>query len=173
MSSSWPTVKLPVRGTTRRSTASGPRVRTSPGARSAMRRPVWRHPGIRSSTTDSHPSRASALRGKNHSFRLVIGSVVLGKAEVDAAVARIEPPRGDRLLLGEEPHALGAVGFGVPEQRVLPAAEREGGDRDRYRHVDADHADLDLVLEAAGRAAIVGEDGGSVSEGARVDQVHP
>ena len=57
-----------------------------------------------------------------------------------------------------------------PNRDVLPAAERERRDRDRDGHVDADHPDLDLVLEAAGRAAVVREDRGPVAERAVVDQ---
>jgi hypothetical protein len=50
----------------------------------------------------------------------------------------------------------------VAEQRRLPAAERVVRHRHRDGHVDADHADLDLVLELAGGAAVVGEDGHAV-----------
>ena len=70
-------------------------------------------------------------------------------------------------------HALGAVGVGVAEQRALPAAEGVVGHRHRDRHVDADHADLDLVLEPAGRAAVVGEDRGAVAVRVGVDQRQP
>jgi len=45
-----------------------------------------------------------------------------------------------------------AVHMQVAEQRLLPAAERIEGHRHGNRHVDADHADLDLVLELACRA---------------------
>ena len=58
----------------------------------------------------------------------------------------------------EEVHPVGAVGVGVAEERVLPPSERVVGDRHRDRDVDADHPDLDLVLEPPGGAAVVGED---------------
>ena len=57
-----------------------------------------------------------------------------------------------------------------PNSEALPAAEAVVGHRNRDRHVDADHADLDLVLEAPGGAAVVGEDGGAVAVGVGVDQ---
>jgi hypothetical protein len=42
--------------------------------------------------------------------------------------------------------------------------------RHRDRHVDADHADLDLVLELPGGAAVVGEDRGAVAVRVVVDE---
>jgi hypothetical protein len=47
------------------------------------------------------------------------------------------------------------------------------GDRHRDRHVDADHPGLDLALEAAGGAAVVGEDRGAVAVGTGVDELDP
>ena len=41
--------------------------------------------------------------------------LVLGEAEVDAAVAGIEPAGGDGLFAGEELEALQAVGLGAAE----------------------------------------------------------
>ena len=88
-----------------------------------------------------------------------------GKPEVDAAVrGGVEPAAGDGLLAGEEVEPVDAVGLGVAEERVLPAAEGVVGDGNGDGHVDADHADLHLVLEAAGGAAVVGEDRGAVAE---------
>ena len=66
--------------------------------------------------------------------------------------------------------AFGAVGVGVTEEGVLPAAEGVVGHGDGDRDVDADHAHLDLVLEAPGRAAVVGEDGGAIAVRIGVDQ---
>ena len=51
----------------------------------------------------------------------------------------------------------------VAEQRRLPAAEGVEGHRHRDRHVDADHAHLDLVCEFARRVAVTREDGGAVA----------
>src|SRR5690606_1291210 len=99
--------------------------------------------------------------------------VVLREAEVDAAVGcGVEPPAGDRLLAGEEVEAVDAVSLGVAEQRCLPTTEGVVGDGNRDRHVDADHADLDLVLEAASRASVVREDGGAIAKLTRVDELH-
>nr|WP_254801958.1 hypothetical protein [Kitasatospora sp. SUK 42] len=60
--------------------------------------------------------------------------------------------------------------MGVAEERGLPAPEGVVGDRHRDRHVDADHADLHLELEAPGRAAVVGEEGGAVAVRVGVDE---
>ena len=58
----------------------------------------------------------------------------------------------------------------VTEQRVLPAAEAVEGYRYRQGHVDADHADLDLVGEAASGLAIAGEEAGAVAVLVIIDQ---
>jgi hypothetical protein len=97
-------------------------------------------------------------------------SAPMREAEVDAAEARIGPARGDDLGARVEAHAVGAVDVQVAEQRRLPAAERVVRHRHRDRHVDADHADLDLVLELAGGAAVVGEQRHAVGVGVAVDQ---
>src|SRR5664279_482843 len=91
--------------------------------------------------------------------------LVLREAQVQSAVAGVEPAGGDDLVAGVEVEALGAVGVGVPEKRGLPAAEGVITDRHRNRHVDADHADLDLILVSAGGPAVVGEDRGAVAIG--------
>ncbi|OLE17655.1 MAG: hypothetical protein AUG88_06270 [Actinobacteria bacterium 13_1_20CM_4_68_12] len=46
----------------------------------------------------------------------------------------------------------------VAEEGVLPAAEGVVRHRHGDRHVDADHADVDLELELAGDTAVAGED---------------
>src|SRR3569833_2384962 len=99
-------------------------------------------------------------------------SAVGGEPQVDAAVSWIEPAGGDDLAPGVEVHALGAVHMGVAEQRRLPAAEGVIGHRHRDRHVHADHADLDLVLEPARGAAVVGEDRGAVPVRVAGDDPH-
>ena len=93
------------------------------------------------------------------------------EAEVDAAVARVEPAGRDGLAAGVEVDAFGAVHVRVAEQRGLPAAERVVRHRHRDRHVHADHADLGLGHEPAGRSPVVGEDGHAVAVGAVVDEV--
>src|SRR5215210_7867097 len=52
-----------------------------------------------------------------------LSSGVLGEAEIEPAVARVQPPTGDHLAAGEEMHALRAVGVRVTEEAVLPPAE--------------------------------------------------
>src|SRR5688572_13045555 len=101
---------------------------------------------LNEATRPSRPTQRTGWRGVR---------LVLREAQVDAAVARVEPAARDRLLAREEVHALGAVCLRVAEDRVLEATEGVVGDRHGNRHVDADHADLDLVLEAAGRPAVV------------------
>ncbi len=76
---------------------------------------------------------------------------------------------GDRLQLGVEADTLGTMHVVVAEQRGLPAAEAVERHRHRDRHVDADHADLDLVRELARRVAVAGEDGGAVAVFVLVD----
>ena len=86
-------------------------------------------------------------------------------------MARVEPALGDRLGPGEEVHALDAVGVGVAEEAVLPPTEGVVGHRRGDRHVDADHPDLDLVLEAPRCPTVVGEDRRAVAVGVVVDQL--
>ena len=71
-----------------------------------------------------------------------------------------QPARGDGLLAGEELHTVHAVGVAVAEQRGFQPPSCRYAIRDRDGRVDADHSDLDLVLEPSGGAAVVGEDGG-------------
>ncbi len=56
--------------------------------------------------------------------------------------------------------------------RLLVPREREHGQRNRYRHVDADLAGLDIALEARGGAAIAREDGDAVAVFVGVDELH-
>src|SRR3954453_18623288 len=72
----------------------------------------------------------------------------------------VGPAGGDEFGAGVEGDAFGAVDVLVAEQGVFPAAEGVEGHRDRDRHVDADHADVDAALEPAGGAAAVGVEGG-------------
>src|SRR3954454_22519077 len=85
---------------------------------------------------------------------------VLDEVRAVALPAR-EEAAGDRLLARVEVDGVGAVGVQVAQEAVLPAAEREEGHRRRDADVDADHPGLDVVAEAADRAAgLRGEGGG-------------
>ena len=57
----------------------------------------------------------------------------------------------------------------LPEQGVLPAAERVVGHRHRDGDVDADHPDVDAALEPPRGLAGAGEDRGAVAVGVGVD----
>src|SRR3954471_791958 len=76
--------------------------------------------------------------------------------ELRALLHSRRPARGDGLGLGVEPDRVRAVLVEVAEAGALPAAEGVVGDRHRDRHVDADHADIDLRCEVARRVAVAG-----------------
>src|SRR5258708_14342857 len=78
--------------------------------------------------------------------------------ELRPLLAAGRPARGDGLGLGVEANRIRAVLVEVAETGLLPAAEGVGRDRHRDRHVDADHADIDLGGEIARGAAVAGED---------------
>src|SRR5688500_14897618 len=67
------------------------------------------------------------------------------------------PARGDDLGARIELDALDTVHVQIAEEGILPPAKGKKGDRHRDRNVYADHADLDLALEAARRSARLGE----------------
>src|SRR3954468_18233654 len=73
------------------------------------------------------------------------------------------PARGYRLGLGVEADRIRPVLVEVAEAGLFPAAEGVIGDRHRDRHVDADHADIDLGREVARGVAVAGEDGNAVA----------
>src|SRR5258708_17982496 len=73
------------------------------------------------------------------------------------------PARGDGLGLGVEADRIRAVLVEIAETGLLPAAEGVIGDRHRDRHVDADHADIDLGREVARGVAVTGEDRNAVA----------
>src|SRR5450432_2743883 len=73
------------------------------------------------------------------------------------------PARGDGLGLGIEADRIRAVLVEIAEAGFLPAAERVIGDRHRNRHVDADHADIDLGGEIARGIAVAGEDRNAIA----------
>ena len=64
-------------------------------------------------------------------------------ADVAHLLATLGPAGRDNLGLRVEAHTLGTVDVSVTQQRLLPATEGVVGDRDRDRHVDADHTGLD------------------------------
>src|SRR5215467_11892451 len=84
-------------------------------------------------------------------------------AEVRGGVHALSPASGHGLDAGVEAHALGAVLVHVAEDRALPAAESVERERHRDRHVDADHAAVDLVGEVARDVAVAGEDRAAVA----------
>src|ERR1700753_297389 len=68
------------------------------------------------------------------------------------------PARGHRLGLGVKADRIRTVLVEIAEAGLLPAAEGVIGDRHRDRHVDTDHADIDLGGEVARGVAVAGED---------------
>src|SRR5437763_4890212 len=73
------------------------------------------------------------------------------------------PARGHRLGLGVEADRIRAMLVEIAEAGLLPAAEGVVGNRHRDRHVDADHADIDLGGEITRGVAVAGEDGDTVA----------
>jgi hypothetical protein len=55
------------------------------------------------------------------------------------------------------------VEVGVAQERASRAGEREHGQWNWNRHVDADLANIDLMSELSGRGSVGGENGGSFS----------
>src|SRR4030095_12245524 len=91
---------------------------------------------------------------------------------VQARCGRVlmRPARCDHFGTRVELDALDTVHVEVAEQRILPAAEGKESDRNRDRHVHPDHADLYLVLEAAGSSTRLGEYRRAVGIWIAVDQ---
>ena len=98
------------------------------------------------------------------------GLARLREAQVDLGGRRVRPARGDDLAARVEVDPLRPVDVRVAEEARLPAAERVVGDRHRDRHVDPDHARLDLELELARRAAVAREDRRAVAVRVLVDE---
>src|SRR5207244_1806826 len=80
------------------------------------------------------------------------------EAQIDLRGPRVGPARGHDLRSRVELDPFGSVHVKVAEQAGLPAPEAVVRDGHRDRHVDADHAGVDLELELASRTTIPGED---------------
>src|SRR5690606_26657784 len=91
--------------------------------------------------------------------------------ELGAGADASGPAPGHGLHPGEEAHAIRAVHVQRAEDRALPAAEAVEGHGHRDRHVDADHADVDTLLELPRGIAVAGEDRGTVAVFVVVDQL--
>src|SRR3984893_3849404 len=72
------------------------------------------------------------------------GSVHCRNRELRTFLDAGRPARGHRLGLGVEADAIRSMLVEIAEAGFLPAAKSVIGDRHRDRHVDADHADIDL-----------------------------
>lgn len=95
----------------------------------------------------------------------------LRHGELRAAADAGRPSRGDRLHLGVEPCAFGAVHMMVTEEGSFPAAEAVIRHRHRDRDVDPNHADLHLRREIPRRIAVAGKDGTAIAVFVFVHQV--
>src|SRR5438552_11125255 len=93
------------------------------------------------------------------------------EAEVDLARARVRPAGSDDLAAGVELDPLRPVHVQVAEERRLPATEAVIGDGHGDRHIDADHAHVDVELELARGSAVAGEDRHPVAVRVVVDQL--
>ena len=91
-------------------------------------------------------------------------------AEVRTRSNACRPAGGDRFLSGIKAHTLVPMHVMIPEEGALPATEAVEGHGHRNRHVDPDHADIDLMGEASSSIAITGEDRGAVAIFVVVDQ---
>src|ERR1700760_2555129 len=83
--------------------------------------------------------------------------------ELGALLDAGRPARGHRLGLGVEEDRVRAVLVEIAQARLPPAAEGVIGDPHRDRHVDADHADIDLGREVARGIAVAGEDRNAIA----------
>src|ERR1700689_5608222 len=81
------------------------------------------------------------------------------------------PALRDRLEPSVKAEALGSVGMMIAEHRIAPAAETVERHRYRDRHIDSDHADLDVAGESARDRAALGEDRGAISVLVSVDEL--
>src|SRR4051812_21144463 len=73
------------------------------------------------------------------------------------------PARGHRLGLGVEAHGIGSILIEIAETGTFPAAEGIIRRWHRDRHVDTNHADIDLGGEVARGVTVAGEDRNAVA----------
>src|SRR5258708_21012234 len=78
----------------------------------------------------------------------------LRKSQVHFAGTGIGPSTGHDLGLGVKSHAFRPVHVQVAEERGLPSAEAVVGHWNRYWHVDAHHAHLDIELTLSAGAPL-------------------
>src|SRR5438105_5815199 len=84
----------------------------------------------------------------------------------------LEPPRHDHLLLGVKRHCILAMRMQVPEERLLPACEREERHGRRHTDIYAHHANLNLLRVVAGSLAVARKDGRGVAERAIIHKLN-
>ena len=89
-------------------------------------------------------------------------SFVNGHREFSLVLVR--PAGGDGFEAGVEADALHAVHMHIAEEGAFPAAEAMEGHGHGDGHVDADHADFDLMRKLPRRAAVAGENGNAISK---------
>src|SRR3954469_12514279 len=122
-------------------------------------------------TSIARPGRsppASTATGSRVDGPKINGPLVLDEVAPVALAAREEAAR-DGLLARVELDRVRAVGVEVAEEAVLPAGEREEGDRGGHADVHADPAGLDVVAIAAHGGAALGEDRRAVAEARAID----
>src|SRR6202041_954464 len=100
--------------------------------------------------------RANCIRCPG--FPLAPGSIHRRHRELRAFLDARRPARRHGLGLGVEADRIRPVLVEIAEAGFLPAAEGVIGDRHRDRHVDADHADIDLGGKIARGVAVAGKD---------------
>src|SRR5689334_3025414 len=97
-------------------------------------------------------------------------SVVRGHGKLGGRACTLWPALRDRLEASIEAKPLGAIDMMVAEDGVAPAPETVEGHGHRDRHVDPDHAHLDLRGKTAGDGTAAGEHRSAVRKLMRVDQ---
>src|SRR5260370_26630299 len=111
-------------------------------SRAISRTAIWS--SLRANCICARPVMTRSIHRRNRELRALL----------DAG----RPARGDGLGLGVEADRIRAVLVEIAKAGLLPATESVIGDRHRDRHVDADHADIDLGREIARRITVASED---------------